>query len=226
MLVGMMLLFAVRGCVNGTSFADRLVQPMLVADTRGPADAIVVPGAGITAFCTPNPTGVQRTLLAARLYHQNREALMVFSAGRPSGSPCTVAEAMADLAERLGVPRDRIRVEINSTTTWENALRSDAVLRAAGVSRIRLVTDALHMRRTEASYSRFGYKIERSSVPVPLAYIDNVRLLRYAAYETLAMLYYQARGYAASVEAIRAHTVPVSNTSRKMPTTLTLKVLL
>lgn len=208
-LLGMSLLLALRACVNQTLVVDRLVRPLERPDTQGRADVIVVLGAGVTQLCTPNQHGTQRVLLAAQLYHEGRAPMMLISGGRPGGSPCTVATAMRQLAIRLGVPADRIRVETSSTSTWENALRSDAVLSVLGARRILLVTDRVHSRRAEACFLRFGYEVERASVPVQLGHADNMALLQMGLREAAALAYYVARGFVSSRPETRAKVAAV-----------------
>ena len=215
-LLGIALVLVSRILINESRFPDRLVAPLMGSSTPlGPdVDAIVVPGAGVTGFCTPNNHGIQRTLVAAQLYHAHGQPLVVFAGG--GSSTCAVSDSMAELATRLGVPRDRVRVDRTSKSTWENAVRSDAILRSAGARRIRLVTDALHMRRAVACFSRFGYEIERTIVPVPLGYTDNIEILYMAAYEIAATTYYQWRGY---MSAGLAPPALVESVRERIPTT-------
>ena len=132
MVLGVALVFVVREGINNTPVADWLVAPLGRPDTGGKADVMVVLGAGLTALCTPNAYSLQRVLLAAQLFHDGRAPVVLFTGGRPAGSTCAVSEVMQELAVRLGVPADQIRVEASSTSTWQNAVRSDAVLEYAG----------------------------------------------------------------------------------------------
>ena len=109
------LVVPVGSClINETTFADALVGPLLLSDTAGVADVIVVPAAGVTAACTPNLNSVRRTLLAARLFREGRAPLVMFSGGVPTGLKCPVARVMSELAQFVGVPADRQRLEIVS----------------------------------------------------------------------------------------------------------------
>ena len=175
-----------------------------MADSDGAADAIVVLSAGVNARCSLNMFGIQRVLVAAELYHRQRAPLVVFSGGRARRSACSVSAAMADLARRLDIPDDRIRVENQSTSTWTNAERSDALLRTLGVSRLVLVTDQLHMRRAAASFARFGYTVERRAVPIVDSHRDNVEMLAMGLREYAALAYYRYRGHLDAAPAPRA----------------------
>lgn len=194
MLVGVVLVFGVRKAVNRGTWPDRLVGPLLLSDTSGPADVIVVPAAGVTAACTSNVNSLHRVLLAARLFEQHRAPLLLFSGGTPSGMSCAVADVMATLARRLGVPAERILVETASRSTWENAEASTPLLQAHGARTILLVTDRLHMWRTQASFERFGFHIERTAVPVYDGHHNNVEMLYMGMREAVAIRYYRALG--------------------------------
>jgi uncharacterized SAM-binding protein YcdF (DUF218 family) len=180
--------------IDHTRYADVLVAPLLRSDTDGEADVIVALSGSVTRLCTPNLYSIRRVLLAARLYREGRAPLILFSGGVPEGVSCSVAEVMASLARDLGIPAERIRVETRSRSTWENALFSAPILRAAGAGRILLVTDSLHMPRAEASFAQFGFQIERASVPVAEGQGGNVTMLWLGFREYVAILHYRIKG--------------------------------
>ena len=177
MAAAIVCLLGARLVVERTSLVDVLVRPLTLPDTTGQADVIVVLGAGVTQLCTPNAYGMHRMLLAARLFDQKRAPLMLLTGGRAAGSACSTAESMRDLAVRLGVPLDRIRLEQTSNSTWQNALRSSAVLAVIGARRILLITDKAHLSRADASFRKFGFEIERAAVPIALGHANNTSLL-------------------------------------------------
>jgi uncharacterized SAM-binding protein YcdF (DUF218 family) len=102
-----------------------------------------------------NEASVQRTLEAVALLQRLPDAHLVISGGVDKG---TVAESshMAELAVRLGVPRETIRTETTSLTTWENAQNVRALLPALP-QRIWLVTSALHMPRSLLAFEAAGF---------------------------------------------------------------------
>jgi uncharacterized SAM-binding protein YcdF (DUF218 family)/lysophospholipase L1-like esterase len=179
--------------LDRTSIPDRMLTFLLVDDTPGSADAIVVLGAGVVGACLPNQSGLLRTLLAARLLREGRAPLMLFTGG--SGRPCPVAQAMARFAREIGVPESRVHLETASRSTRENAERSAPLLRRLGARRLLLVTDRLHMRRAEGAFSAFGFDVERASVPVYRSYDSNTSMLRAGIVELAALGYYRARGW-------------------------------
>jgi uncharacterized SAM-binding protein YcdF (DUF218 family) len=193
-LVGVLLVVGSVMFINNTPVADWAVAPLLTADSEGPADAIVVLGAGVIGNCTPNHSGVWRVLLGVRLWREKRAPFMLFTGG--TGQPaCPVAAAMARLATELGVPESSIRLETASRNTRENADASAPLLRSLGVRRVLLVTDRLHMRRGEGVFARQGFKVARASVPIYEGHSDNVSMLRAGSREYTALTYYRLRGW-------------------------------
>ncbi len=197
LLVGMVLVFAVRAIINNTALADRMVSRLIPSDTAGSADVIVVLGAGIVGPCEPNLNALRRVMLGVRLWHAHRATTLLFTGGRPEGQNCTVAEVMSRLAGELGVPAEARFTEEVSRNTHENAALSAPLLRQRGVKRILVVTDRLHMRRAEGAFAAAGFEIERASVPVYASHADNVSMLTAGFREYVALLYYRQRGWLA-----------------------------
>lgn len=191
--LGLALAFLVPLAINKTVAADWAVGPLLVADDAGPADAIVVLGAGVIGDCGANRYAVRRVLHGTRLWRQHQAPFVMFTGGR--AGDCTAAEAMAALARDIGVPTDAIRVERASQSTRENATMTAPLLRGWGVRRILLVTDRLHMRRAAAVFRQQGFEVRPISVPVFEGHDDNVEMLRFGLREYLALAYYRARGW-------------------------------
>ena len=67
MTCGWMVLAAGRYVVNQSAVPDRLVAPLMLADTSNDVDVIVTLGAGAIGECTPNMNGVRRVTQAVRL---------------------------------------------------------------------------------------------------------------------------------------------------------------
>lgn len=193
-VAGVMTIVVGRAVIRESAFPDRLVAPLLTADTAGPAQAIVVLGAGVVGDCVPNLNGVRRVLHGARLWRADHASWLVFTGG-PGDGGCPSAVAMAALAREIGVDAERIQVEGAARSTRDNATLTLPLLRKEGVARIRLVTDQLHMRRAAASFERLGLVVERSSVPIYEGHVDNLDMLRAAAREAVALSYYRARGW-------------------------------
>lgn len=201
-LCGVLAVFATGLFINETTLADHMVRPLLHEDSTSSADMIVVPGAGVTGECTPNQNGVRRVLLAARLWQERRAPALLFTGGM-AGGECPVAEAMARLAQQIGVPASAIRTETDSRSTRENGERSAALLQREGAHRILVVTDRLHMRRAAGVFARLGFDVQTVSVPIYEGHTNNVSMLVAGARETAALMYYRMNDWLAPVPAPR-----------------------
>jgi uncharacterized SAM-binding protein YcdF (DUF218 family) len=193
-LVAIVAIVGGQYVINRTTFADRLIAPLLMPDSVSPADAIVVMGAGVIGDCGTNQNGVRRVLLAARLWRQKLAPVVVFTGGQAE-SGCPVAVAMARLAEEVGVARSSIITESMSASTRENGEFSAPLLRARGFRRLLIVTDRLHMRRSSSTFTTLGFEVRRASVPIYEGHATNVQMLSAGIREAVALLYYKMRGW-------------------------------
>lgn len=127
------------------------------ADPAG-AQAIVILGAGTVDHLedyggqTVSAPALERLRAGARLARQTGLPLLVSGGvvwhGRPE------AELMKDVMDEFGTP---VRwIEARSRDTADNARESAALLRAAGIERVALVTHAFHMRRSVEEFRRTG----------------------------------------------------------------------
>lgn len=96
------------------------------------------------------------------------EAKLVFSGG--SGSLLSEAPPEAAAARALwlalGVPPERISIEVKSRNTWENAVFTRDLLQPRPGETWLLVTSAWHMPRSVGIFRRAGFTV----VPYPVAY--------------------------------------------------------
>ena len=135
----------------------------LNGDARG-AQAIVVLGGGIfpsdSIRMRPELTRASssRCLYALELY-RTLGPLPIYVTGAKAGpgrqSPGE-AESMHDFLAELGVKPEDLRVDASSSTTYQNAVFTSRMLREAGIDKILLVTDALHMPRSAACFLKEG----------------------------------------------------------------------
>ncbi|HVB48739.1 MAG TPA: YdcF family protein [Burkholderiales bacterium] len=135
------------------------------------AQAIVILGGGRNRGAleyggeAPKNDTLARLRYGAHLARVTRLPVLV-SGGRPDGGRASEADLMAAVLEReFNVPV-KWR-ETRSIDTIENARFSSAMLREAGVKRIILVTDAIHMPRALARFLATGLAV----VPAPTDYL-------------------------------------------------------
>jgi uncharacterized SAM-binding protein YcdF (DUF218 family) len=137
---------------------------------NNPPGAIVILGGGIERTGDTQPGAIvggdtlQRLRAGAALQRKTQLPVLV-SGGLVIPHEPPVAELMQQsLTEDFQVP---VRwVEANSRDTWQNAQDSAAILRAAGIDSIYLVTQAWHERRALMAFSAAG--LAATAAPTPL----------------------------------------------------------
>ena len=132
-------------------------------------DVIVVLGHGtkdINAFKNTFNTeiGSLRLLHAVEVYNKTGAKSFVCS-GKGYGK-VSEAEAMARLADKLGVPKEKIRIEPRSKNTGENAAEVNKMFVNKQIS-IGLVTSAFHMKRSEREFKKYFNNV----LPLPAHYL-------------------------------------------------------
>lgn len=192
---------------------ERMTAPLRAPEDSG-AQAIVVLAAGRLRDAPeygdrdiPDHTALARLRYAAHLHRRTGLPILVSGGNGASGvDPAATdnryakADAMATaLREDFGVPVKW--VERGSRDTGENASASAALLRQDGVTRILLVTDAMHMARARAVFARTGLAVTDaptmfvSHVPLGpggwLPSAEGMRRTWYASYELLALVWYR-----------------------------------
>ena len=142
--------------------------PTLAPGARAPA--IVLLGGGTLPVVPPRQRvevsdAGDRLLYAAALFREQRAPLIVIAGGRldASGELGPEADGIASLLGDLGVPPAAILSESVSRNTEENAIEVKRLLDPLGISRILLVTSALHMPRAVALFRAQGFDV----VPAP-----------------------------------------------------------
>ncbi|NBC14914.1 MAG: YdcF family protein [Gammaproteobacteria bacterium] len=138
------------------------------------AGAIVVLGAGVYRDApeygghTVDLNGMKRARYAAWLHRRTGLPIHV-SGGAGPAAPGRVMRRF--LEQELGVPVAMLEDE--SRNTRENAERSAPLLRAAGIHRVLLVTDAWHMPRAADAFRRVDVDV----VPAPTYFLSGSRRL-------------------------------------------------
>jgi uncharacterized SAM-binding protein YcdF (DUF218 family) len=151
--------------------------------------AIVVLSSAVYPPNPPLPTSllggdtVERTNYAAWLQKQ-WSPVPVLASGKGLNGDSPYSKTMAEELQKQGVPADRIWTETESRSTYQNAAYSAALLRAKGIHRIAVVTEAYHMRRAEACFRKQGFDV----VPAPCVFRIPVHFraaLRFPGWEAI-----------------------------------------
>ena len=124
---------------------------------RHQPDVVIVLGASTSPAGGPTPTLRRRVDKGVRtLEETGAEALLL--TGGPAGRRPAEAEVMRDLSRLAGVPEDRILIETEASTTFENARRSADIMRRHGWTRAVVVTDAMHIPRALLAFRGVGVR--------------------------------------------------------------------
>jgi uncharacterized SAM-binding protein YcdF (DUF218 family) len=164
----------------------------------GPADAIVVLGAGSARDGVLSNQSLRRLVGGLVLYRRGLAPRVIVMGPGYQGAPVE-AEVRATLARDVGIPADAIVVEGGGLTTQHEAALAARRMREWGGRRVLLVTGAQHMRRARLLFERAGLEV----VPAPVVEISptvrrpdsRLELARIVIQEALARLYYRVAGY-------------------------------
>ena len=140
-------------------------------DDPPPAEAIVLLGGGTLPGQPPRPLpevndAGDRVIYTAYLYHQLKIPYILISGGSiewladATGTP---TEDAASLLALMDVPSEVLLLENRSLNTYENALYSGQILAEKGITRIILVTSAIHMPRSVMLFEKQGFEV----IPAP-----------------------------------------------------------
>jgi len=233
--------------MSSTAGAEFFVAPLeaqtapLLAPERAGAQAIVVLAAGELRQAPeyggrdiPDYVALARLRYAAHLQRLTKLPILVSGGdGTIAVDPKAVdrpevkADAMAEaLRDDFGVP---VRwIEPRSRDTAENAAFSTVLLKASGITRILLVTDAMHMPRSRAAFQRAGLEVVsaptmffRDHAHGPGAWIPSAEGMRrswYAVYEWLGLVWYRVRGGGGDPVAAAAVKIPPVALQKDAPT--------
>lgn len=106
-------------------------------------------------------SSAERCLYAAELYRRSGRCRVVVAGGAIDSSlpDQALATVMRDFLVEIGVRAEDVALEDRSTTTFENARNVKPLLERAGDGRVWLVTEAIHMRRSERCFLAQGIRV-------------------------------------------------------------------
>ncbi|MBY8977611.1 YdcF family protein [Rhodobacteraceae bacterium NNCM2] len=123
-----------------------------------PVDAAIVLAGGT------DPDGVlsfstrRRVATAAALVADGKAGMLIMSGGYGARNRhASQGEKMRRIAIDLGVPAEKILIEPYAISTFQNLLLSFPIAESQGASRLAIVTDAYHLRRSAALAAFFGH---------------------------------------------------------------------
>lgn len=152
-------------------------------------------------------TTLARCTHALRLYRRAGGCRLIVSGGKVDWAEPgqTIGEAMRDYLLECGVAADDIVVEGDSSSTYENAVKTSELLGDHSGGRVFLVTSAAHMWRSEACFRRLGREVIAApcefhaphlprSITSVLPSAGGIQGFNVAAHEWLGLIWYWLRG--------------------------------
>ncbi len=138
------------------------------SDAEKNVDVLVVLGGGaqdINSLNNTFPTEMTSARLLSAVDIYNKKGAKYFVCMGKGSGKITEAEVMARLAEKLGVPKEKIRVEGKSINTWTSAAELNKMFANKNIS-IGLVTSASHLKRAKKEFQKYFNNV----VPFPANY--------------------------------------------------------
>jgi len=168
--------------VGATPVSDWALQTL---EKRYPSNPSLEDAAGVIVLGGASQAGVskqwdtlalnehgERFLAALHLAHEHPALQVVFTGG--SGSLRAGLPAEADVARQIlrstGLAADRLAIEGESRTTWENAVLTREMLGDRANERWVLITSAWHMPRSVATFCAAGWP---KIVPYPADFLSE-----------------------------------------------------
>ncbi|RJG06644.1 YdcF family protein [Noviherbaspirillum cavernae] len=206
----LIVLLVLSTCAGALLFVSPLEQRTtpLASPRDAGAQAIVALGGGRMKSAPeyggkdgPSHVALARLRYAATLHRETGLPVLV-TGGVPDASAESEAAGMArSLRDDFGVPVQWL--EERSSNTAENAAFSARILKGAGVKRILLVTDAMHMPRSKAIFEAAGLEVAAAPTVffsrerlTPLDFIptgEGLRRTHYAMHEWVGLVWYRLR---------------------------------
>ena len=159
-------------------------------------EVLVVPGAD-TVQDSIGFSSYWRSVYAVRTWKHGGFRNVVVCGGGSVGQP-SIAEQMRDFMVSQGIPAAAIRVETESGSTRENALKSKAILDQLGGRKVLLTSD-YHMFRAYRAFRKAGIEIQPCPFPDSLkqttSWLNSWSVFLGLCVETGNIAYYFMRGW-------------------------------
>ena len=148
---------------------------------------------------------LNRCLLAAEMYADGAPCRVIVTGGKVDATKpgLTIADTMAEFLQTQGVAAEHILIENESTTTFENAVRTRSLVESMGIKSVAMITDATHLMRAQTVFEAQGFQ----TIPIGCDYYNmDWSLLSFlpragaagdidrAAHEWIGQAYYLLRG--------------------------------
>lgn len=141
------------------------------------ADVIIVLGARVYPDGELSLTLSRRTEKGFAAWREGLAPAFIVCGGQGGDEPVSEARAMADHLMALGVPQDKIFLEDESTSTYENLTRALEIMQAQGMETALVVTSDYHMTRALWLCGDVGIQAQGYPSPGPDARAAQLKAL-------------------------------------------------
>lgn len=144
--------------------AEGLIISGMTQPEKKDLDYVIVLGAQVKGE-RPSRALMKRILRASEYLKENPRTIAILSGGQGPGENITEAECMRQALEKLGISRERLILEEESTSTRENLIYS-AQLAPVKTAKTGLITQNFHVYRSGKLAEHQGYR-NISLIPAP-----------------------------------------------------------
>jgi uncharacterized SAM-binding protein YcdF (DUF218 family) len=141
------VLLAGFALVGGAALLALDIYTFSFQSDAAPADAAIVLGAAVWDD-QPSPVFAERIHHAIDLYQAGTVGLVIFTGGVGAGDDLAESTVASRYAAARGVAAEDTLCETTSTVTWGNLQGAKQVIDQRRLSRVLIVSDPLHMRRS------------------------------------------------------------------------------
>ncbi len=160
-------------------------------DTKTRSDAILVLGAKSFHGNSYNPCLVSRVKHAAELYKAKYAPKIIVSGGRDREDNVNESETMKKIAISHGVYSKDILLEPTATSTYENLLFSQKILKLNNLNSVIIVTEPFHIARSSLVAERLNLKYTVSSATESSCWLPWKYFSFYFLKEPFAVILYK-----------------------------------
>lgn len=166
-----------------------IVKGALNAPPEDISATVVVLGCKVQASGQPSRILNTRLKAAADYLSSHPGAVCIVSGGKGADEPLSEAEAMYQRLTEMGIPKERILMEAQSTSTRENLKFSAAIIEELGLPETMIIaTNEFHQCRAQRIAEKLGYESYAVSAPSPLLLLPTyfVREMFGIVYESVS----------------------------------------
>lgn len=163
-------------------------------DTKKPSDVILVLGARSYIDGAYNPCLKARVDHAVSLQKNRFAPVLLFSGGNDIEDNVNEAETMQKIASESGVPLGDMLLEKEATSTYENFVLAQKIMKKKNLNTVVIVTEPFHMARAKLIAEKLGMNYTVSPAIQSPCWTEGTYLTKYFLKEPLAILQYKLRG--------------------------------